>query len=73
MMASGGTWRAGNVGVVEMYEESLVVLAKLLGVPLTDVLHVPSRVSSSGLKEHSSHNVFVPHPEVSSSRHHRSR
>lgn len=59
-------------GVVEMYDESAVVLARLLGVQLSDVLYVPWKVAGSwqspGGKprtEQGSYQPYVPHPEVS--------
>jgi len=60
------------IGVVEMYDESAVVLARLLGVQLSDVLYVPWKVAGSwqspGGKprtEQGSYQPYVPHPEVS--------
>eukprot|EP00958_Prasinococcus_capsulatus_P002341 scaffold207_cov409-Prasinococcus_capsulatus_cf.AAC.46 len=63
------------IGVTEMYDESAVVLARLLGVPLTDVLYVPWKVAGSWQRPggrprigHTSYQTYVAHPDVS--RHH---
>ena len=52
------------VGVVELYDQSLVVLASLLGVPLGSVLYLASKNSSAGGSDGQG-TTFVPHVALS--------
>jgi hypothetical protein len=51
------------IGLVERYDESMVLLASLLRIPLTDVLYLVSKDSSDGNPD-DMHKPMVPHPEL---------
>ena len=53
------------VGVVERFEESAVLLASALGVPLSSVLYLPSKNSSEARRDPLGH-LMVAHPAMAS-------
>ena len=50
------------VGLVERYDESMVLLASLLGIPLSQVLYLPSKDSRTS---HQYGHAMVPHASLS--------
>ena len=67
-----GTWSARQlvedvysfIGVVERYDESMVLLASLLRVPLSHVLYLKAKNSNAGGVDAKLGISFVPHPPL---------
>ena len=54
------------VGITEQFDESLVLLSRQLGVPLTDLLYLPTKVSGQAATDKQDQGkVQWPHPPLS--------